>query len=121
MTNRDYLMGLSNKELAEFIWSNYDDEICDCVETSYCDSHNCVDCIKNWLDTKRTLKVEKGQIRQAKPGIYYLILYVRNDGECIVLDDDGFIVKKLTRVVGTWKVVENVDVDEFLERICENL
>lgn len=66
-------------------------------------------------------EVKKMQIRQANPGTYYLILYVRNADECIALDDDGFLAKMLTRVVGTWEVVENADVDNFLEKVFKNL
>ena len=58
MTNRDYVMGLDNENLVEFIWSKKE-EICDLVKT-YCYNTcpNCKECIKKWLDMERNLKVE---------------------------------------------------------------
>lgn len=56
MTNRDYLMGLSNRELAELL---NDDRICDCVET--CPDCDCTKCITKWLATERKPDVKKGR------------------------------------------------------------
>lgn len=54
MTNRNYLRGLSDEKLAEFIWSGGgNDKICDYMETYGCGSHSCIECIKEWLNIKR--------------------------------------------------------------------
>ena len=49
MTNRDYLMGLSNEKLAELL-----NELkifgLDCI---VCDDGNCTKCITKWLETER--------------------------------------------------------------------
>ena len=116
MTNRDYLMGLSDRELAELLNG---DRICDRVETCpYCD---CTKCITKWLETEIKPDVKKGQIRRSDSGRYYLVLYVKNDTECLISTQNGVLVRALTRDVSAWDVIENADVDDFLERVFENL
>ena len=115
MTNRDYLMGLSNGKLAEFIFSKKE-EICDAMKACCC--NNCLECIKKWLEMKRELDVEKGQIRwDTCRGRSWLILYAdKKSNWCMALDKDGNVEKLAVGVVCTWDVEENVNVDEFLER-----
>ena len=116
MTNRDYLMRLSDRELAELMNG---DRICDCVEM--CPDCDCTKCITKWLGTERKPDVKKGQVRRSDSGRYHLVFYVKNDDECLILTENGILVRTPTRDVCTWDVVENVDVDEFLERVFENL
>ena len=116
MTNRDYLMGLSDRELAELLNGN---RICDFVER--CSDCDCTRCIAKWLETERKSDVEKGQIRRSDSGRYHLVFYVENYDECLILTENGILVRTPTRDVSTWDVVENADVDEFLERVFENL
>ena len=117
MTNRDYLMRSSNKELSELIWSR--NKICDSM---HCDCNdNCLKCIKKWLEMERKPDVKKGQVRRSDSGRYHLVFYVKNDDECLILTENGILVRTPTRDVCTWDVVENADVDEFLERVFENL
>lgn len=117
MTNRDYMMGLSDRELAELIWSR--NKICDSM---HCDCNdNCRKCIKKWLEMEREPDVKKRQIRRSDSGRCHLVFYVKNDDECLILTENGILVRTPTRDVGTWEVEENVDVDEFLERVIENL
>ena len=116
MTNRDYLMGLSDRDLAGLLNGN---RICDYVETCYdCD---CTRCIAKWLETEIKPDVKKGQIRRSDSGRYYLVLYVKNSDDCLISTENGVVVRALTQNVRTWDVVEDADVDEFLERVFENL
>lgn len=116
MTNRDYLMGLSNEKLSEFVWN---DEICDYPkETSRCESNSCRECIK-WLEAER--KVEKGQIRQTDWGRSYLIFMVTDDTKCLIIDEKGAISIRLNSVVETWTIRNDISIDEFAERIFNNL
>ena len=117
MTNRDYLMGLSNEKLAEFTWRG-NSEICDCMETC---PYNCSKCIKKWLEMERKPNVEKGQIRQADWGRYYLIFMVTDDTKCLIIDEKGAISIRLNSVVETWTIRNDISIDEFAERIFNNL
>ena len=121
MTNRDYLMGLSNEKLAEFIWSG-NDEICDCMLTygCGCNSHSCLECIKGWLGMERKSDVEKGQIRQSDSGKCYLIFMV-TDTTCLTIGEKGTIVKRLKSLVETWLIRNDINIDKFIERIFSNL
>ena len=116
MTNRDYLMGLSDKELAELLNG---DRICDCVET--CPDCDCTKCVTKWLGTERKPDVKKGQIRSSDSGRYYLVLYVKNSDECLISTQNGVLVRTPTRDVSAWDVIENADADDFLEKVFENL
>ena len=115
MTNRDYLMGLSNEKLAEFMGSN--SEICNYMGTC---CYSCSKCIKKWLGMERKSKVEKGQIRQADSGRCYLILVV-TDAECLTIDEKGSISIRLKSVVETWAIRTYISIVEFAERIFNNL
>lgn len=116
MTNRDYLRGLSNGKLAEFMGSN--SEICNYMGTCCC---SCSKCIKKQLEMERNLDVEKGQIRQeACRGRSWLILYAdKKSNWCMALDKDGNVEKLAVGVVRTWDIEEIVDVDEFLEKYLQ--
>ena len=116
MTNRDYLMGMSDRELAELLNG---DRICDCVGT--CPNCDCTKCITKWLATERKPDVKKWQIRRSDTGRHYLVLYVKNSSECLISTENGVLVRALIRDVSTWDVVEDADVDEFLGRVLENL
>ena len=116
MTNRDYLMRLSDRDLAEYMNG---DRICDCL--TKCPECNCADCITEWLKAERKPDVKKGQIRRSDSGRCHLVFYVKNNDECLILTENGILVRTPTRDVSTWDVVENADVDEFLERMIENL
>ena len=115
MTNRDYLMGLSNEKLAEFMGSN--SEICNCMGTCL---SSCPKCIKKWLEMERKSKVEKGQIRQGDSGRCYLILMVA-DTECLTIGERGTIFRRLKSAVETWVIRNDISIDEFVERIFNNL
>ena len=113
MTNRDYLRELSNEKLAEFMGSN--SEICNYMGTC---CYSCTKCIKKWLEMER--KVEKGQIRQADSGRCYLIFMV-TDTACLTIGEKGTIVKRLKSLVKTWAIRNDISIDEFVERIFNNL
>ena len=53
MTNRDYVMGLSDEELAGLLNNN---RVCDYVGT--CPDCNCIKCIAKWLETEIKPKKE---------------------------------------------------------------
>ena len=122
MTNRDYLMGLSNEELANAIGR------CSiaCNETK-CESIDCQKCCLKWLEKERGTDVKKWQIRRdSYDGCFWLILYVNKESNwCMGVDEYGHISKMAVGVVRTWIVrdVENKEdaVNKFLERIFENL
>ena len=120
MTNRDYLMGLSNEKLAEVIWSG-NDKICDFMVTYGCKGRSCMECIKEWLGMERKSNVEKGQIRQADSGRCYLIFMVTDGTKCLIIDEKGAISIRLNSVVETWTIRKDISIDEFAERIFNNL
>lgn len=119
MTNRDYLRGLNNEELANAIYMA-------CEETK-CESIDCRKCCLKWLERERESDVKKWQIRRdSHEGCFWLILYVNKESNwCMGVDEHGHISKMATDVVCTWIVrdVENKEdaVNKFLERIFENL
>lgn len=121
MTNRDYLMGLNNEELANAIGRCH----MACEETK-CESIDCQKCCLKWLERERGTDVKKWQIRGNSYEGFWLILYVNEESNwCMGVDEHGHISKMTTDIVRTWIVwnVENkVDaVNKFLERIFENL
>ena len=123
MTNRDYLMKLSNEELANVIGR------CSmaCDETKKCESIDCRKCCLKWLEKERESDVKKWQIRKDFKGCFWLILYVNKESNwwCMGVDEHGYISKMAVSVVRTWTVwdIENKEdaVNKFLERIFENL
>lgn len=115
MTNRDYMMGLSNGKLAELMAG---DRICDYIET--CHGLDCTKCITKWLETERKSDLEKGQIRQADSERCYLILMV-TDTKCLIISEKGTIFRRLKSVVDTWAIRTDISIDEFVERIFNNL
>ena len=122
MTNRDYLMGLNNEELANAIGR------CSmaCNEMK-CESIDCQKCCLKWLEKERESDVKKWQIRKDFKGCFWLILYVNKESNwwCMGIDEHGHISKMAIDVVRTWIVrdVENKEdaVNKFLERMFENL
>ena len=69
---------------------------------------------------ERKSKVEKGQIRQGDSGRCYLILMVA-DTECLTIGERGTIARRLKSVVETWLIRNDISIDEFVERIFNNL
>ena len=122
MTNRDYLMGLSNEELANAIGRCH----MACEETK-CESIDCQKCCLKWLEKERGTDVKKWQIRgNSYEGCFWLILYVNKESNwCMGVDEHGHISKMAIDIVRTWIIwnVENKEdaVNKFLERIFENL
>ena len=119
MTNRDYLRNLSDEKLAEFLKGN---KICHCMRETCNDYDNCEKCIKKWLEMKRVLDVERGQIRyEAYRGCSWLILRANKKSNwCTILDKYGNVEKLAVGLVRTWDVEEeNVNVDKFLERYLQ--
>lgn len=123
MTNRDYLMGLSNEKLAYAIEAC--SEICD--EMGDKCERDCHICCLKWLEKERESDVKKWQIRKdSYEGCFWLILYVNKESNwCMGVDEHGHISKVAIDIVRTWIVwnVENKEdaVNKFLERIFENL
>ena len=117
MTNRDYLRGLSNEKLAEFILRKKG-EICYFMQACCCGS--CPECFEKWLEMERKPNVEKGQIRQADSGRCYLTLMV-TDTECLIIGEKGTMFRRLKSVVDTWVIRNDISIDEFAERIFDNL
>lgn len=122
MTNRDYLMGLSNEELAKAIGK------CSmaCNEMK-CES-DCQRCCLKWLEKERKPNVEKWQIRKEMyRNCFWLILYINEKSNwCMAVDEHGHISKiPINIVLHTWVVWDVKDkeniVNKFLERIYENL
>ena len=120
MTNRDYLMRLSNEELANAIGR------CSmaCNEMK-CESIDCRKCCLKWLEKERG-SVKKWQIRGNSYEGFWLILYVNKESNwCMGVNEHGHISKMATDIVCTWIVqdVENKEdaANKFLERIFENL
>ena len=121
MTNRDYLMGLSNEELANAFGRCY--MVCEETKCKWIDCRKC--CLK-WLEKERESDVMKWQIRRDSEGCFWLLLYVNEESYwCMGVDEHGHISKMAVGVVRTWIVrdVENKEdaVNKFLERIFENL
>ena len=121
MTNRDYLMGLNNEELANAIGRCY--MTCEEME---CESIDCQECCLKWLEKERESDVKKWQIRRDSEGFFWLILYVNKESNwCMGVDEHGHISKMAIDIVRTWIIwnVENKEdaVNKFLERIFENL
>lgn len=117
MTNRDYLMGLSNETLSEFILRKKS-EICYSMQACCCG--NCLECFTKWLEMERKPNVGKGQIRQADSGRCYLTLMVA-DTECLIISEKGVMYRRLKSVVDTWVIRNDISINEFVERIFNNL
>ena len=128
MTNRDYLKGLSNEKLAEFLKES---KICSLIE--FCPNYDdCGKCIKEWLEMERNPKVERGQMRRNPyNGCFWVILYVSEENGthnwCLGLDEHGNVARLSIDVVRTWllwnidKEKNADDVNKFLERLLNNL
>ena len=76
------------------------------------------------------INVKKKQIRRTPSGDYCMVLYInrRLDPEndsCIILDENGALRKELNKVVDTWILISDPDVehkcDLFLKEVFENL
>ena len=119
MTNGDYLRGLNNEKLVEFIWGTKS-EVCDSMKEDCC--CNCQECTRKWLEMERNPDVEEGQIRRSCRGHSWLILYANKKSNwCTVLDKYGNVEKLAVGIVRTWDVEEeNVNVGEF-RKVFTNL
>ena len=116
MTNRDYLRGLSNKELAEIMAG---ENICDClIET--CLDCNCTRCITKWLDTERKPNVEEGQIRETDSHKWLVGIVSTNRDICGIVSETGVIRYVPTDIVNTWKIVTDETEEIFYNRIIHN-
>ena len=64
LTNAEWIRGMTEKELAEFIGHN---SLCDRVQGeagNWCNDHNCTDCLEEWL--KQPAEVDNGQSNDQK-------------------------------------------------------
>ena len=117
MTNRDYLRGLSNKELAELLKGS---KICSLME--WCPSYvDCGKCIKEWLDAKREISVEKGQIRETDSRKWLVVTMSVNRDNCLMLSETGAIRDISTDVVDNWKIVTDETAEVFYDRVFNKL
>ena len=73
------------------------------------------------LPKRKKLDVKKGQIRQTDSGRCYLIFMVTDDTKCLIIDEIGAISIRLNSVVETWTIRNDISIDEFAERIFNNL
>ena len=122
MTNRDYLRGLNDEELAKFILSG-NEKICNYM-ASHCGDDcclcGCLECITKWLDTERETHVEEGQIRETD-SIKWLVTSVNVDRtNCSMLSEEGVIRDFPTDVVDTWKIVTDEIEEMFYNRAINN-
>ena len=115
MTNRDYLRGLSNNELAELIVG---EEICDSIEP--CLDRNCTRCITKWLDTERKPNVEEGQIRETDSHKWLVGTVSINRDICGMVSEIGEIRYIPTDIVDTWEIVTDETEEMFYNRIIHN-
>lgn len=113
MTNRDYLRGLSNEKLAELLKGS---KICSLME--WCPNYDdCGKCIKEWLDAKREIDVEKGQIRETDSRKWLVVDVSTNHDNCLILSETGAIRYIPTDIVDTWKIVTDETEEVFCNRI----
>lgn len=75
--------------------------------------------------------IKKQQIRRTPSGDYYIVIYIdhRIDPEnesCIILDTNGVLRKELSKVIGTWDLISDPNIepykcDLFLKELFKNL
>ena len=117
MTNRDYLMGLSNEKLAELLDGLKIFNL-DCI---VCDDGNCTRCITKWLDAKREISVEKGQIRETDSRKWLVVAVNTNRDDCLMLSETGAIQDISIDIVNTWKIVTDETAEAFYDRVFNKL
>lgn len=116
MTNRDYLRGLSNEKLAEFLKGS---KICSLIE--FCPNYDdCGKRIKEWLDAKREISVEKGQIREIDSRKWLIVAVNTNHDNCLILSETGVIRYIPTDIVDIWEIVTDETEEMFYNRIIHN-
>ena len=117
MTNRDYLKGLSNKELAEFLKGS--NKICKMIEL--CPNYDdCGKCMKEWLDAKPKINVEEGQIRKTDSHKWLVGIVSTNRDICGMVSETGVIRYVPADIVDTWKIVTDETEEIFYNRIIHN-
>ena len=117
MTNRDYLRNLSNEKLAKLL-NGLKIFNLDCI---VCDDGNCTRCITKWLDAKREINVEKGQIRETDSRKWLVVAVNTNRDNCLMLSETGRVCDILVNVVDTWKIVTDETEEKFYDRVFYNL
>ena len=117
MTNRDYVIGLDNEKLAELLKGS---KICSLME--FCPNYSdCGKCIKEWLDAKREINVEEGQIRETDSRKWLVIAVNTNRDNCLVLSEIGRIYDIPVDIVGTLKIITDETEEKFYDRVVYNL
>ena len=122
MTNRDYLRGLSDEELAKFILSG-NEKICNYMASHYGDNCclcGCLECITKWLETQRVSNVEEGQIRETDSHKWSVGIVSENRDICGMVSETGVIRYFPTDVVDTWKIVTDETEEMFYNRIMNS-
>ena len=117
MTNRDYLRGLSNEKLAELLKGS---KICTCLIETCPDYDDCDKCIKEWLDAKRKISVEEGQIREKDSHKWLVGIVSANREICGMVSETGVIRYIPTDIVDTWEIVTDETEEMFYNRIIHN-
>ena len=116
MTNRDYLKGLNNEKLAELLKGS---KICSLME--FCPNYDdCGKCIKEWLDTKREINVEEGQVRETDSHKWLVGTISTNRDICGMISETGVIRYIPTDIVDTWEIVTDETEEMFYNRIIHN-
>ena len=118
MTNRDYLKTLSNEKLAECLRRS---KICACMVETCRDYDDCGKCIKEWLDAKREISVEKGQIRETDARKWLVVAVNTNRDDCLMLSETGAIQDISIDIVNTWKIVTDETAEAFYDRVFNKL
>ena len=117
MTNRDYVIGLDNEKLAELLKGS---KICSLME--FCPNYDdCGKCIKEWLDAKREINVEKGQIRETDSRKWLVVAVNTNRDNCLMLNETGRICDIPIDIVNTWKITTDEIEEKFYDKVFYNL
>ena len=117
MTNRDYVIGLDNEKLAELLKGS---KICRLIE--WCPNYgDCGKCIKEWLDAKPKINVEKGQIREINSRKWLVVAVNTNRDDCLMLSETGAVQDISIDIVDTWEIVTDETAEKFYDRVFYNL
>ena len=100
MTNRDYMMGLSNERLARVL---NELKIFD-LDCNGCNG-DCIKCVTKWLEAERKPNVEEGQIRETDSHKWLVGIVSTNRDICGMVSETGVIRYIPTDIVDTWKIV----------------
>ena len=115
MTNRDYMMGLSNERLARVL---NELKIFD-LDCNGCNG-DCIKCVTKWLETERKPNVEEGQIRETDSHKWLVGIVSTNRDICGIVSETGEIRYIPTDIVDTWKIVTDETEEIFCNRIIHN-